>query len=135
MVAVAMNHFTVIAKNLSETKEFYCQFLDLKVGYRPDLGFPGVWLYANEKPVLHIVAGRELPEEPSGVLDHMAFTGKDINKILLKFKANNIDYSLKKQSETNIWQLFFHDPNGAKVELDFPASEKPDLVPANIDDI
>ena len=24
---------------------------------------------------------------------------------------------------TGVWQVFFHDPNGAKVELDFAAAE------------
>ena len=28
-----------------------------------------------------------------------------------------------RQAETGTWQLFLHDPNGAKVELDFPADE------------
>ncbi len=134
MVAVGMNHFTIIARDLTETRDFYCEYLDLTVGYRPALGFPGEWLYANGNAVLHIIAGRESPKHPTGVLDHMAFSGKNINKILQRLKSNNIDFNLKKQPETNIWQLFFHDPNGAKVELDFPASEKPKLNPTSTDD-
>ena len=127
MSAVGMNHFTVIAKNLTKTQDFYSEILGLKVGYRPDLGFPGLWLYAGDQPVLHIITGRQAPDSPEGVLDHMAFTGKDINKILKKLKIKKIDFSLKQQPETNIWQLFFYDPNGAKVELDFPAFETPDI--------
>ncbi len=134
MVALKMDHFTIIARDLTETRDFYCEHLDLTVGYRPDLGFPGEWLYANGNAVLHIIGGRESPQDPTGVLDHMAFSGKNINKILKKLKSNKIDFNVKQQPETNIWQLFFQDPNGAKVELDFPASEKPKLNPTGTDD-
>jgi len=30
---------------------------------------------------------------------------------------------LRRLAGTQSWQLFFHDPNGARVELDFAASE------------
>ncbi len=125
MAAIGMNHFTVIAKDLDQTVEFYREILNLEVGFRPDLGSPGAWLYIGENAVLHILSGKEFPKEPEGVLDHMAFTSENINRILTKLKAQEINFSLKRQPQTNTWQLFFKDPNGAKVELDFPATEKP----------
>ena len=30
---------------------------------------------------------------------------------------------LRRQKDSGIWQLFTHDPNGAKVELDFDPAE------------
>src|SRR5664280_3399951 len=42
----AMNHFTVLAEDLDETLAFYVGVLGLEPGPRPDLGFPGAWLYA-----------------------------------------------------------------------------------------
>jgi hypothetical protein len=29
------------------------------------------------------------------------------------------------QVGSGVWQLFFHDPNGAKIELDFDPAEAP----------
>jgi hypothetical protein len=49
--------------------------LGLKPGPRPDLGFPGAWLYAGDIAVLHIIAGRGVPQQSAGVIDHMAFPG------------------------------------------------------------
>ena len=49
-----MNHFTVIAQDLDETIEFYVGLLGLEPGYRPDLGFPGAWLYADGRAILHL---------------------------------------------------------------------------------
>jgi hypothetical protein len=31
------------------------------------------------------------------------------------------------QVGSNVWQVFFHDPNGAKIELDFAPDEAPPL--------
>ena len=61
-----MNHFTVLTDDLDKTLGFYVDLLGLKPGPRPDLGFPGAWLYVNGSAVLHIIAGRPLPEQRSG---------------------------------------------------------------------
>ena len=53
-----MNHFTVLTHDLDATRQFYIGILGLKEGYRPDLGFPGAWLYIGERAVLHVIAGR-----------------------------------------------------------------------------
>ena len=36
-----------------------------------------------------------------------------------------IHYELRQQAGTGTWQLFCHDPDGAKVELDFDPAESP----------
>jgi catechol 2,3-dioxygenase-like lactoylglutathione lyase family enzyme len=118
-----MNHFTVLTKNLDDTRDFYIELLGLSEGQRPDLGFPGVWLYAGGQAVLHVIAGRALPSDPRGVLDHMAFSAKDLPAIVGKLKGRGIAYDLRRQPESGTWQLFCFDPNGARVELDFDPSE------------
>lgn len=122
MAIVAMNHFTVLTRDLDATREFY-GLLGLTEGQRPDLGFPGVWLYAGGQPVLHVIAGRPLPADPRGVLDHMAFSAKDLPSIAAKLKGRGIAYELRRQPESATWQLFCFDPNGARVEMDFDPSE------------
>ena len=42
-----MNRFTVTAEDRGQTLAFYCDLLGLHEGHRPDLGFPGAWLYAG----------------------------------------------------------------------------------------
>jgi len=123
MAIVGMNHFTVLSDNLATTKDFYMGLLGLTEGYRPPLGFPGVWLYAGEQAVLHVIAGRALPPDPRGVLDHMAFTARDLPATVQRLKAKGIAYELRKQADSGTWQLFCFDPCGARVELDFDPSE------------
>ena len=124
MTAHAMNHFTILAENLDETRGFYGDLLGLIEGYRPDMGFPGAWLYAGEQAVLHVVIRNPLPQPRAGVLDHMAFSAIDLTGTVRKLEQKGVRYQLGRQVETGVWQLFFHDPNGARVELDFAATEE-----------
>ncbi|MBV8913077.1 MAG: VOC family protein [Acetobacteraceae bacterium] len=119
-----MNHFTIIAEDLEATRRFYTDILGLTEGYRPPLPFPGLWFYVGENPVLHVIGGRKLPDERAGVLDHMAFTTTDLPATEKKLQQYGIKYELGQQVGSGIWQLFFHDPNGAKVELDFGPDER-----------
>ena len=54
----------------------------------------------------------------------MAFAAKDLPGTLTKLKQRGVKYDLRRQADTKVWQLFFHDPSGAKVELDFAAEEQ-----------
>jgi hypothetical protein len=82
-------------------------------------------LYAagGKDAILHVIAGREKKDLVKGVLDHMAFSAQDLPATVAKLKAHGIDYELRKLPTYGTWQLFFMDPNNAKVELDFDPSE------------
>ena len=121
MAIQGMNHFTVLTGDLDATLAFYCGVLNLRDGPRPPLGFPGAWLYCGEQAVLHIIAGRPLPAEPAGVLDHMAFTAHDLLGTITRLKGHKIEYVLRRQAGAGTWQMFFHDPSGAQVVTGLPA--------------
>ncbi len=120
-----MNHFTITAEDREKTLDYYCGLLGLVEGPRPDLGFPGAWLYPfNEKQaVLHIYWDRPMPSPRTGVIDHMAFTASDLKAVKARFDERGVKYDLRQQAGAGTWQLFSFDPNGARVELDFDASE------------
>ena len=121
---VGLNHFTVIAQDERETLDFYVGLLGLTVGHRPALGFAGAWLYAGgTQAVLHMYFDRPLPAQRAGVIDHMAFTARDLRAVKARFDASGTKYDLRQQVGAGTWQLFCFDPNGARVELDFDASE------------
>ncbi|MEO7114269.1 MAG: VOC family protein [Caldimonas sp.] len=121
---VGMNHFTIVAEDEKKTLDFYVGLLGLAVGHRPDLGFPGAWLYGSgPHAVLHMYFDRPVPSQRSGVIDHMAFSAMDLRAVKDRFDAARVKYDLRRQKESGTWQLFCFDPNGAKVELDFDASE------------
>lgn len=118
------DHFTIVTDDLHKTEEFYTEMLGLSRGPRPDFKFPGLWLYANEAAVLHVVQVQEMPDPRKGVLDHMAFRGEGINALLDKLKSAGLQYRIVRTPEPRIqWQVFFKDPNGADVEVDFDGHE------------
>jgi catechol 2,3-dioxygenase-like lactoylglutathione lyase family enzyme len=126
MPVTSMNHFTILTDDLDTTLAFYAEHLNLRPGPRPPFTFPGAWLYAEggNDPILHIVAGKEKSVLVKGVIDHMAFTGKDLAGAVAKLKARGIKYELRRLPEYRTWQLFFHDPNQAKIEIDFDPAER-----------
>ncbi len=125
MAVSGMNHFTILTDNLESTLAFYKEHLDFSPGPRPPFKFPGAWLYAKggSEAILHVIAGREKKDLVKGVLDHMAFSARDLAGTVAKLKAHGLDYELRKLPTYGTWQLFFMDPNNAKVELDFDPAE------------
>jgi catechol 2,3-dioxygenase-like lactoylglutathione lyase family enzyme len=117
-----MNHFNVLTDDVASTRRFYVEIIGLTEGERPPLGFDGAWLYAGGRPILH-VSKAPLGRERAGVIDHMAFSASDLAATVARLQAHGVKFSLRQQVGTRIWQIFCHDPMGAKVELDFDPSE------------
>jgi catechol 2,3-dioxygenase-like lactoylglutathione lyase family enzyme len=122
-----MNHFTVLTDDLEGTRKFYCDLLGFEVGPRPNFQFPGWWLYCGPRPILHVIHREQLNEVRAGVLDHMAFTATDLPGTVAKLEKAGVTYELRRLppngTMAGLWQLFFDDPNGAKVEFDFDKDE------------
>jgi len=122
---VGMNHFTVIAEDPKATLDFYVGLLGLREGPRPELGFPGAWLYTEglSGAILHMYFDRPVPSQRAGVIDHMAFSAQNLKAVKARFDERGHKYDLRRQAGAGTWQLFTFDPNGAKVELDFDPAE------------
>ena len=123
MAVTAMNHFTVLTDDVEATVRFYRDVVGLAQGPRPPLGFPGAWLYTGNQAVLHVVGGRQRSELRAGVIDHMAFSASGLRDAIATLDAKGIAYQCRQQVGSGVWQVFFHDPSGAKVELDFAPEE------------
>lgn len=123
MTIVGMNHFTVLTAALEDTVRFYTEVLGFETGARPPFAFPGAWLYVAGAPIIHLVAVDALPAPAAGVLDHMAFSATDLRHVTSHLRRRGIPFHLGRQAGSGVWQLFLHDPNGAKIELDFDPLE------------
>jgi len=123
MAISGMNHFTVLTDDVAATVGFYRDLVGLAEGPRPPLGFPGAWLYAGTQAVLHVVGGRPRSELRAGVIDHMAFSATGLGAMIAALDAKGVKYQCRQQVGSGVWQVFVHDPNGARVELDFAPEE------------
>jgi catechol 2,3-dioxygenase-like lactoylglutathione lyase family enzyme len=120
-----MNHFTVLTDDLDGTLRFYVDGLGLRPVRGPTHGFPRRVAVCRRRRGAARHCRPALPASRAGVLDHMAFTAHDLKTVKTKLDAMGVAYDLRRQRESRTWQLFCHDPSGAKVELDFDPP-KPD---------
>lgn len=120
MTIEAIDHVNIRAPagDIARLKQFYCEIVGLRDGWRP--GFPsrGHWLYAGERPVLHLVEGIELTKitRPGGV-DHLAFRCVSLEPFKQKLQAHGIEYQLSRLPDLGVEQMLFRDPLGIGVEL------------------
>jgi catechol 2,3-dioxygenase-like lactoylglutathione lyase family enzyme len=124
MTISGMNHFNVLTDDVDATRAFYVGILGLTEGDRPPLAFDGAWFYVGGRAILHISKAK-LPADRKGVIDHIAFSASDLKGTVARLRQNNVEFALRQQVGTRIWQLFCNDPMGATVELDFDPSESP----------
>jgi catechol 2,3-dioxygenase-like lactoylglutathione lyase family enzyme len=118
-----MDHFTIVTDRLSETLAFYAMF-GLRAGDRPPFGVPGAWLYASDKPILHVIEVASMPNPRRGVLDHMAYRANGLLTTTELLDRQAIPHRLiRTPAPFRGWQLFFTDPNGVDVEFDFDPEE------------
>jgi catechol 2,3-dioxygenase-like lactoylglutathione lyase family enzyme len=125
MAVVGLDHYALICSDPQRTTRFYEQVVGLRVGPRPALSFPGVWLYAGDQPIVHIVFGKTVPTRETGAVDHLAFaaTGRvDDTRELLE--RNNVEFTSRVIERTGVTQVFFRDPDNVGIELNF-APAKP----------
>lgn len=119
----ALNHFTVMSADLDATRRFYCELLQMEEGPRPAMDFPGLWLYASGRALLHVIGVQEAAVSRNTVLDHVAFDAVDLAETVERFKRAGLKHRYKQMADGR-WQFFCRDPDGAMIELDFPADER-----------
>ena len=121
MALRGLDHYTIQCEDLQGTRDFYCGALGLEDGPRPDLGFPGHWLYLDGAPVVHLMAQRDggAARDDTGALHHIAFNGHDAEAMVDRLKARSIVFRENRVEDFGLHQIFLRDPNGVMVEMNF----------------
>ncbi|MFZ6862340.1 VOC family protein [Undibacterium sp. Ji67W] len=128
MPATSLSHYNLRANRdqMILLKEFYCEFVGLKAGPRAALNSYGFWLYAGDQAVLHlseIRSGEHRQSELKTSFDHVAFNCVDIPAMQGKLEQAGIEFQLADIPASEGFpaqkQIFFNDPLGNGVELNF----------------
>ncbi|AWN14255.1 VOC family protein [Salinisphaera sp. LB1] len=115
---VALDHVTLRTDALKATRDFFIALLDLTVGYRPDFGFPGYWLYAGDRPIVHLISGPGgAAERDAETIDHTAFIVDDYAATRDRLEAMGLQYSPQDLPELGEQRLFTFTPTGILIEL------------------
>ena len=115
-----LDHYNIVTEKLDETIDFYVSVLGLRDGDRPTFKFPGAWLYCGTQPVVHLIQVDQAKGPGSGSIDHVAFHATDYEDFTAQLKDKGIAYDERVIADRMLRQVFLTDPNGVKVELNFP---------------
>jgi catechol 2,3-dioxygenase-like lactoylglutathione lyase family enzyme len=120
MPLAKLDHVTVLCADLERSRKFYSDALGMVDGDRPSFNFPGAWLYLEGRAVVHLVAGlNDGSKNATGSFDHMAFDATDLPAMRQRLKAAGIAFTERDVPGRPLRQVFVHDPDGVKVELNF----------------
>lgn len=127
-----LDHCAIRTADLEATRVFYAELLGLEVGPRPDLPVPGYWLYADGRPVVHLIgigAGFEndvfgaaldaAPAGPSAGVDHLAFRVSGLDELRARLRERAVPFRELGIPSLRMHQVFVKDPNGVTAELNF----------------
>jgi len=127
---LSLGHVTVRSADFERTERFYCALLGMRVGPRPAIPVPGRWLYVGDEAVLHVLprqadeAGDAVAQGES-VIDHFALSAADLPAFERRLRAAGQPFETKRLADSDVWQIFLTDPDGARVELCFPQGDGP----------
>jgi catechol-2,3-dioxygenase len=128
MNILSFSHYNLRApRELLDTLcSFYTEVIGLKLGERPPFMSFGYWLYAGQQDVLHLTeAGDDEVRsiEETTTFDHAAFNCVGRGKYESMLAQQGIKYEVAHVPQTGQVQLFFKDPAGNGVELNFASTD------------
>ena len=129
-----LNHVLVLTRDLEATRDFYVDVLGLSDGYRPPFPFGGHWIYLGARAVVHVAENRDYLEKrgrvqggsadsATGSIDHIAFEATGLKAMIARLEKHGIAAHHRKVPDLDLHQVFVHDPNGVRIELNYPAHE------------
>src|SRR5476651_2419604 len=139
-----IEHFLIAADDIDATRDWYARMLGMTSGSHPDFGFPVHWMYLGDVDVVHIgpsaksandiqkkYLGRTSQDAGAGTgaIDHIAFRATGLRAMLEHLHAQGVGFAQRCARGHALFQLFFHDPNGIKIEHNCAAAEAEGIEP------
>jgi catechol-2,3-dioxygenase len=122
MNVMYLDHFNIRAskEKLFKVKNFYIDVMDFKEGYRPKFSGAGQWLYAGSNALIHLSEDESRTERKGkDFLDHIAMRCVGVNEFVKRLNDFSIRFRTAHIPEIDLIQLFFEDPAGVTIELNF----------------
>lgn len=126
----ALDHVNIITDDLQGTARFFVEMFDLDVRNGPAHMQPKhvQWLYDDSgRAIFHINSSDKPQSVPrttksgptTGAIHHVALDCSDHQGFIARLEAHGIDYRLNNIPSNSLKQVFFSEPNGILLELNF----------------
>ena len=122
---VGLDHVSLTTEPamMEELKDFYRDVLGMTTGFRPSIGVPGYWMYAEGQPIIHLnlaLPGQAVDtSRTTGAINHVSFKGAGLRAMSDRLRSKNIPFEIISPQGAGVAQMFFHDPSGIRVEIIF----------------
>src|SRR5258708_7464910 len=120
-----LDHVNIRTRDLERSQRFYKEVLGLRLGARPAFTFPGAWLYAGDRPIVHLVGDPKAPQGSKAAFDHVAFAASGMDAYAKRLEKADVAFETRVVPGAKRYQIFLADPDGVKVELQFDAAHEP----------
>ncbi|WGS51866.1 VOC family protein [Paraburkholderia sp. D15] len=92
-----LDHATIVTADLETARRFFVDIAGLDEGARPPFSIDGYWLYANGRPVLHLIdaTAPAAPGRSAPRIDHIAFrleSAEEWQALLARLQAAGVAY-------------------------------------------
>ncbi|MBI9104057.1 MAG: hypothetical protein JEY99_16700 [Spirochaetales bacterium] len=118
-----LEHINLKTKNIETLAIWYENILGLKKGYRPPFGVEGIWLYADEIPMIHLLSIPKDLKCESPRMEHFCMRAEGLGDFLTTLKKEGISYATQRVPELRILQVYISDPDGNNMHIDFSPEE------------
>ncbi|TDR31415.1 diguanylate cyclase [Hydromonas duriensis] len=124
MCIIKFSHYNLRAHRalLEQLKDFYIDVVGLYEGERPPFKAFGYWLYAADQDVLHLTEAaidESRPAHAQNTFDHIAFRATHRGEFETRLQQHFIFYTIENVPNSKHVQLFFKDPAGNGLEINF----------------
>jgi catechol 2,3-dioxygenase-like lactoylglutathione lyase family enzyme len=126
MATLKLDHVSVLTRDIDASVRFYEDVLGLKVGPRPNIPFPGAWLYQEDRAVVHIMVTDAFDIGPTAGFDHIAFNATGVAEYKDRFDRLGLTYRTNYAADVRLTQFFLKDPAGVTIEMNFFNTDAPE---------
>jgi catechol 2,3-dioxygenase-like lactoylglutathione lyase family enzyme len=118
-----LEHINIRTTDMLRLEEWYTRILGLKKGYRPPFGVKGVWMYAGDVPMVHLLEVNETSSMTDPRMEHFCMRALGLKEFLQTLNENKIEYRTQRVPELRILQVYISDPEDNHMHIDFPPEE------------
>lgn len=122
-----LDHVTIRTRDIRATSTFFANVFDLTEGPRPRAieGIPGVWMYNDTAPIVHIIGSRGGGyAPPAEAIDHVGLRLTGYEQFRKRLTELGVPYTQMDLDDIRERRLFLRAPGGPLLEAVFAQDEK-----------